>query len=136
MFDDESDGIDGVVGNRKRLNLKIAYLERCSVVEQDADFPDSIGVFEVPGGSDVGIDGDGQFVGENPESLDVIAVFMTDEDATDPLGVESDVLEPLADFLPAESGIDKYPFAAVMKEGRISFASASEDGDSEAIHGF
>ena len=77
----------------------------------------------------VAINGDVQSRGEHGETLDVIRMFVRDEDAAQAFRRASDGEEAVADLPSAQAGVDEQARLAGFQKGAIAAGTAAEKGE-------
>lgn len=122
-----SDGVLRVVGNREGFNLHIANVKTGPCGEQPAIDPDIELILNCVLGRSVAVNRNSELLGQDGQSLNVIDMFVGDENAGEILGRPSDAGEALTDLLRAESGIDKDAGFGRFDVGAISPGTASEN---------
>ncbi len=84
------------------------------------------GVAGVP----IAIDRDAQFRRQAGEALDMVGMFVGDEDAREAFGRAADGEETLADLASAQAGIDEEAGLVRLEVGAIAAGTAAENGES------
>lgn len=130
--EDEADGVDGVVLDGEGLDGGFAEGEGLSCFEEFPVSAFDAGFADDAGGGVGGVDGDGVLFEEVFEAADVIAVFVSDEDAGEGGGVDAEELEAGGELFGGEAGIDEDAEAEAIDEGGVATAAAAEDGESHA----
>lgn len=129
-LEDEADGIDGVVLDRKGFDMNIADAEDLSGVE---DFPRGSldpGVLDDTGGGGGGVNWNWHLIQQYPEASNVVAVFVGEQDTIE--GFRRNPQPPDAgnELLGAESGIDQQAHAFRLDHCRISRTPAAQHCES------
>lgn len=123
----KSDRILCVVGDGKSLNQHVADVE----TRAGAEKPEIEGGAELEangvGRGPVAIHRDVAFPGENRQALDMIAVFVSDEDAGEIFGSAPDRGEPLANLACAESRVDQEPGLGSLDVRAVAGRTAAEN---------
>ena len=104
----ETHRIHRVVRDREGVDANVANGEFRPGFEQGEvqSYPGEI-LRDGIAGQPVAVDGNPGLGAESAEPADVVAVFVGDEDAVEPLGRASDAREALADLFRTEPGIDE-----------------------------
>ena len=116
----KTDRVLGVVGNGEGVHLHVGDFEARAGVEEPAVemvFEDPLKFFL---GGAVAIDGDVEFLRDAGQSLDMVGVFVGDEDGGEIFRHPADVLKALADLARAEPGIHKYPRLSGFHVGAVA----------------
>jgi len=77
----------------------------------------------------VAINRDVQFGGDSDQSLDVVGVFVRNENGGEIFRHPTDGGEPLADLARTEPGVHKYPRLSGFDVGAIAAGTAAENGE-------
>src|SRR5262245_41662417 len=100
-------GIHGVVRDAERVHLHVANFETVARGEDAAIEFCLQNLFDGGLGVAIAIDGDVQLRTEDREAVDVVGMFVSDEDAGESLGGATDFGEALAGLSGAESRVDE-----------------------------
>ena len=123
----ESDGIGGVVRHGERIHHDVANLEAGARAE-DAALPFHLKLeFDGFFREAVAVERDVQFCAEAGEALDVVGVFVRDQDAGQTFRRAADGGKPLANLPAAESGIDEDSRLCGFQIGAVTAGTAAED---------
>ena len=123
----ESHRILRVVRNIKSLNGDITDFETSARFEETAIEPRLEGAFGFLLGCPVPIDGDAEFAGDSDEALDMVAMFVGDEDGVEIFGCSPDTGKSLTDLPGTEAGVDQDSGFRRLEIGAIAGGSASQD---------
>lgn len=130
--DEEADGVLGVVRNGEGFDPEVADFETGAGGEGaaiEAGIQLELGGFARGA---VAVDGNAEFFSDHGEALDVIVMFVGDEDAIEILGCAADGSQSLADLAEAESGIDQQAGLIGFEVGAIACGTAAKNSQ---VHG-
>ena len=124
-----TDGILGVVRDGKGIHLQVADLKtRAGVEEVAVKFGFQLKLKRFLRGT-VAINRNVQFGGDSDQSLDVVGMFVRDQDAGEIFRHAADVLKALADLARAEPGIHEDAGFSGFDVGAIAAGTAAENGE-------
>lgn len=122
---DEADGVLGVVRDGKGVDAHLTQFERGAGDEHAAVELGRELAFDGFAGVAIAVNGDVEFGGDGGEALDMIAVFVGDENARQPFGSAADGGQSLADLAAAEAGIDEQTRLTGLQIGTIATGTAA-----------
>jgi hypothetical protein len=125
----ESNRIIGIVGNGERVDEDIADFEG-GAGREDAGIQRSLHLaFDGFPGETIAVHGSVQFPAQRGQTLDMIGMFMGDENPMEAFGRATDAGEPFPDLAPAEPGIDQEPGFICLEVGAVPTGTAAKDGE-------
>lgn len=123
----ETNGVLRVVRNVERIDPHVADVETLACFEHAALETDLQRPFDLIPGFTIAIDGDVELVGDAAESLDVIAMFVSDEDGGEIFRRAADAGQPLAYLAGAQSGIDEDTHFVGFQVGTVAGGTAAKN---------
>jgi hypothetical protein len=124
---EESHWILCVVRDVEGLDEDIADFEALAGFEEAAIEAASERAFRFFLGGAIAVDGDVEFAGDPDEALDVVAVFVGDEDGVEVLRGSADGRESLSDLAGAQAGVDENPGFGRLDISAIASGTATQD---------
>ncbi|AJE03373.1 hypothetical protein GPICK_08405 [Geobacter pickeringii] len=127
-FEGESDRVTGIVGNGKRIDQNIPAHERVTRFELGNHHSREC-VSQCPMCRITYIDGQMILTGKHPYPAYMVYVFMTDEQAVQISGIDTDSSEPPHDLPRRKPCVNKDPALARFDIKGVPLASAGEQAD-------
>lgn len=123
--EDESDWVDGVVLDGEGIDVEVFDGERLAWVE---GFPLGVGdgFADHVGGGVGGEDRDGEGFQEGAEAIDVVAVFVGEEDGVDGFRGDADLVEAELELAGGEAGINEDADVVAIDHCGIAATAATE----------
>jgi hypothetical protein len=102
----EADGVDGVVGDGKAIDVDVAYAEAGAGLEE-LEFGLELAPGDGGGGEAAAVDRDAEFFRDGGEAGDVVGMLVGDQDGGEGFGIDVDGGQALEGFLTAETSVDE-----------------------------
>lgn len=126
-LDQETNGVLGVMRHAERLDMHLPNIEARAGAEEAAfEFYPELKLNGFTGGT-VTINGHVQFLSHGTEGLNMVRVFVGDEDPGKVFGHPADRGQPLPNLPQAESGIDEQPRFSGFQVGAIASGTAAKN---------
>lgn len=117
------------MGNGKAVHFDVANLEAISGIEDAPGERCGVEFRDGFGGCSVGVNGQPRLACQHSKGLDVIGVFVGDQDAGEGLRGTTDGGEAGANLSRAQTRIDEEACVSRFEVGRVTGGTASENGE-------
>ena len=131
----KTDRVLGVMRDGEGVHEHVGDFKARAGVEEPAIETGFEDVFKFVLGGAVAVNGDVEFLRDAGESLNVVGVFVGDENGGEIFRRAPDAGEALADLARAEPGVHKYPRLSGFNVGTIPAGAAAENGQFDG-HGW
>ncbi len=131
----KTNGILGVVRNGKRIHLHVGDFEARTGVEEAAIEPAFEDTFKFVLGGAIAVNGNVEFLRNAGESLNMVGMFVGDENGGEVFRGAPDAGEALPDLARTEAGVHKYPRLSGFDVGAVPARTAAENGQFDG-HGW
>ena len=128
LFAAKSDRIAGIMRHGERVHLDVANVESVAGAE---DAPVEFGLQQALQrvlGQPIAVNRNLQLRAQNRQTLNVIGMFVRDQNPVQTLRRPADAGQPLTDLPGAKTGIDKNPGLIRLHIGGIAAGAAAENG--------
>ena len=126
---EKADGITGIVRHAEGIDAHASHLEgRARAEEPELETRSLELQFDGFLGQAIAVDGYVQLRGEHAESLNVIGMFVRDENSAQVFRRSSDPQQSLTDLARAQAGVDEQTNAVALEMGAVAAGTAGENG--------
>ena len=126
---EKANGIAGIMRHAEGIDAHASHLEgRARAEETELEARSLELLLDGFLGQAVAVDGDVQLRGEHAESLDVVGMFVRDENSAQVFRCPSDPQQSLTDLAGAQTSVDEQTNAVALEMGAVAAGTAGENG--------
>lgn len=131
VFDDEADGVVGVMGDGKGVDREVADGEPVSGVEEAPSVEVGQVLPEAIGGEAIAVEGEAEGAAQDLQAGGVVGVFVGEEDPVEVGDIQANGRQPPGDLPRAEAGVDQEAGAGRFHQRTVTGTAATQYGQLE-----